>query len=220
MKRLILVTVFFCSLSTLLSAQGFFDEFALKNAFGRSQLRIGDVNGSPYLEKEYQLGTVLTSDDLLFKNVLLRYNCYQDILEFKQNEISYDLMPRSLVKKAEFGGKIFIYKNIESNGDSKSYFEALSEGKASLFVRYVVKFYEAEPLKGYANPVPARFDDVSKTYYISFGDSPVKMITNNKKLLEIFPDKKDEMDLFIKKQKLSAKKADDLKKIIAYYNSL
>jgi len=220
MKRLILFVVFFCSLSTLLSAQGFFDEFALKNAFGRSKLTIGDIKGSPYLDKEYQTGTVLTSDDLLFKNVPLRYNCYQDILEFKQNDLSYDLMPRTLVKKAEFGGKIFIYKNIESNGDSKSYFEELAEGKASLFVRYIVKFYEAEPLKGYASPVPAKFDNLSKSYYISFGDSPVKMITNNKKLLEVFPDKKGEMDLFITKQKLSAKKEDDLKKIVAYYNSL
>lgn len=225
MKHL-LPLIIFCMVSTALKAQfnpSFSSSIApIKSHFGRNNLTIADIKGSPYLDSEYKVGTVLTTDDVLYKDVPLRYNCYDGVMEFKKDNTSYELKPEEKMKKVEFGGQVFEYKNYESDkgGIEKSFFEVLTEGNASLCVRFTVKFYEAEPLQGFADPKPARFDDFSETYYISIKNLPAKKISNNKKFTEIFAEKKKDMDSFISKQKLSLKKVDDLKKIVAYYNSL
>ena len=43
---------------------------------------------------------------------------------------------------------------------------------------------------------------------------------NKKLLIETFNDKKDEIEKFIKKEKISYKKRKDLIRLVEYYNSL
>jgi hypothetical protein len=225
MKYILLSIVFFCMFSTALKAQyGTGSSTILSPTnyhYGRNRLTIADIKGSPYLDSEYKVGTILTVDDVLYKDIPLRFNCYDDVLEFKKDNNSYELKPEEKIKKVEFGGQVFAFKEFETgNGTDKSYCEILTDGKATLCVRFSIKFYEAEPLKGFAEAQPARFDDFSETYYISVNNSPAKKISNNKKLVEILSDKQKDVEAFISKQKLSVKKSEDLKKIIAYYNTL
>ena len=221
MNRLILpFFLFFCVMSPLLKAQSL-GQFPSKNSYGRNNLTINDIKGSPYLDSEYKAGTVMTFDDILYKDIPLRYNCFDDIFEFKKDNVSYDLKPKEKIKRVAFGGKVFGYREFETNGGSdKSFCEILAEGKAVLCVRFSVKFYEPEPLQGFADPKPARFDDFSETYYISVNNSPAKKFSNSKKLLEMFGDKQKDVDGYMSKQKLSVKKLEDLKKIVTYYNTL
>lgn len=221
MKRIIPVIILFCLISPLLNGQSLTNQFITRMTYGRNNLTSAEIQGSPYLNKEYQVGTVQTDGDIIYSDIPLRYNCFEDVLEFTKNKVSYDLIPKTIVKRAEFGGQVFSCKDYESKGGTeKSYFEILVEGKASLLVHYSIKFFEKEPLKGYAEPKPARFDDFEKNYYISINNSPAKKISNNKKWIEILADKQKDVDSYISKQKLSVKKAEDMKKIIGYYNSL
>jgi hypothetical protein len=222
MNRFILFALFFLLMSSLVKAQQFdVDQFRSSNTYGRNHLSIDQIDGSPYLDYEFKVGTVTTDEGVIYKDIPLRYNCFSDVLEFKKDKDVYDMMPKTKIKRAVFGGQVFSYKDYESDrGLSKSFFEILAEGKATLCVRFTVNFYEAEELKGFAEAKPARFDDLSEIYYISVNDSPAKKVTSSKKLVEILADKQKEVDAYIKKQKPSVKKVDDLKKIIAYYNSL
>jgi hypothetical protein len=211
--------------STSMKAQSFVSSSIsspTKSHFGRNNLTIEDIKGFPYLDSAYKVGTILTSDNVLYKDVPLRFNCFDGVMEFKKDKDSYELKPEEKIKKVEFGGQTFEYLDYESDkgGINKSFFKVLTEGKASLCVKFSVKFYEAEPQQGFADPKPARFDDFSETYYISINNSAAKRISNNKKFTDIFAEKKKDVDAFISKQKLSLKKVDDLKKIAAYYNSL
>ena len=45
-------------------------------------------------------------------------------------------------------------------------------------------------------------------------------IDNLKKMIEGFPDKKNELSQFAKSEKINTKDEEDLKKLIKYYNSL
>ena len=223
MKRLIpiLIILLFLFSPVLMAQDTWLDQYPARNAFGRNNLAISDIKGSPYLDDQFRVGNVQTVDNLLYKDIPLRYNCFDDVLEFKNNDVSFELKPKDIIRRAEFGGQVFSYKEYESNGGTaKSYFAILEEGKATLCARYTIKFYEAEPIKAYADPVPARFDDLDESYYISLDNAPAKGILNNKKLIEILADKKKEMESFISKQKLSVRKVEDLKKITAYYNTL
>jgi hypothetical protein len=221
MNRTILFVLFFFMSSLVIAQQFDMDMYRSKNTFGRGNLTIDEIDGTPYLDYEYKVGTVLTVDDVLYKDIPLRYNCFNDVLEFKKDNTSYDLQPKTKIKRAEFGGQAFTYKEFESDGSTdKSYFEILTEGKATLYARFNVKFYEPEPLKGFADAKPAKFGDLAETFYVSINNAPAKKILNNKKLVEVLSDKQKEVETFISKQRLSVKKVDDLKKIIAYYNSL
>ncbi len=223
MKNYLLLAAIICLLSPVTKAQSvtWNDPFPANSHYGRNNLTINDIDGSPYLDAEYKVGTVLTDDGTLYKDIPLRYNCFDDVLEFEKDDSPYDLLPKTKIKRAEFGNQVFTYKDIESNnGSEKSFLQVLAEGKATLFARFGVKFYEAEELKGFADAKPARFDDFSETFYVSVNDVPAKKIINNKKLVEILGDKKKEVESYISKQKISIKKVDDLKKLVAYYNSL
>ncbi len=223
MKSILALIATICFLSPLVKAQSvsWNDPMPTKYSWGRNNLTLNEISGSPYLDSEYKPGTVTTDDNAVYKDIPLRYNCFNDIMEFEKDNKSYELLPKEKIKRIEFGGQVFIYKDIEGEGNNdKSFFQLLTEGKADLLARFGIKFYEAEELRGFADPKPARFDDFSETYYLSIDNGPAQMIGNNKKLVKAFGDKQREIGNFISKQKLSAKKVDDLKKIVAYYNSL
>lgn len=223
MRNLILLTTILCLFSPLIKAQSitWTDPFPTKNSFGRYNLTLDDISGSPYLNPEYVLGIVTTKEGVHYKDIPLRYNCFNDVLEFKKDDKAYDLLPKDKAATAEFGGSTFRYLTYEPGNESnKAYFQVLEEGKAKLYARYRVNFYEREEAKGFADAKPARFDDLLQTYWVSSGTAPLKKILNKGQLLVALSDKKSEIESFITKQKLSIKKVDDLKKIIRYYNTL
>ena len=220
MKRLVAIFILICLLSNVGKSQIWADEFLTRNAYGLRLLSLDLIQGSPFLDKEYKPGVVTTSDGKVYKDVPLRYNCFNDVFEFLKEGISYEVMPKEKVKRVELEGKVFRYMDCEFGKSKKANLAILAEGKATLCAHYAIKFYEEEPLKGYAEPVRARFDDFKQTFLISINEAPAKLITNNKRLIEILGDKKSDIQSYMSKQKLGVKKAEDLKKIINYYNSL
>ena len=191
MKHLTTLTILLWLLIPALRAQDWADRWPSQNFYGHKKITLSDIKGSPYLDTQYRKGTVMTDDGLTYKDIPLRYNAYTDVLEFQKNGTSYDLMPKDRVKKADFGGQVFTYRNYEPGGPAnRAYFTILSEGKATLLGRYMVNFYEEEPLKGYADPKPARFDDLMESFWISMKEAPAIKILNSKKLLEALNDKK------------------------------
>lgn len=221
MKQLtFLIFLLFC-FSTGLKAQLWGNLLPSRYMFGPRNLTLDKIQGSPYLSQDFINGKVWTVDGKTFNNVLLRYNCYSDIIEFNNQGTAYDILPKDQVSKVELGDKVFRYLEFQPGyGEKKSYFQILSEGKAILCVKYHISFLEREELRGFSTPKPDRFDELNTTYWISVNESPAKEVVSKSKLLDILSDKKNEIDAFLSSQKLSYKKIDDLKKIINYYNSL
>ena len=69
-------------------------------------------------------------------------------------------------------------------------------------------------------PTPAKFTRTDDVYYYKIGEGEVVKIDNLKKMIEGFPDKKNELSQFAKSEKINTKDEEDLKKLIKYYNSL
>lgn len=184
-------------------------------------LKLSDIQGTPYLKEEYNQGKVVTSEGTTYENISMRYNAFSDDLEFKKGADCYNFDPKSIVKRAEFGGAIFSCMTYGSEDKTKSgFFEILTEGKATLLTRYTIKYLEKEKVQPFVDPQPARFDKPKKEYYLSFGGLPAKLITTKKSFLELFGSQKDEMDAYISKNKLSIREEGELIKIVAYFNSL
>jgi hypothetical protein len=220
MKRLIIVFLLIYLISADLRAQSppdWTNQYPSTTAYGRSKIPLESIQGSPYLDNIFRKGLVITAEDLVYKDVPMRYNCFLDIIEFQKENKSYDIIPKSKIKRAEFGWQKYRYDEFKS---VKGYFGILAEGHATLLVRYSIKFFEPGPVQGFSEASPASFDDLEETFYISIKDGPLAKINNSKKLLEVLNDRKDEVKTYISKLRLSTDKSEDMKRIINYYNTL
>lgn len=228
MRRIVFFILFFVvtnSLNAQTMLNGLMDNYRFTKmkdgVYAGSNLRMSEIQGTPYLDEEFSPGKIITYDGVTYENIALRYNAYSDDLEFMKGEDIYNMDPKTLVRRAEFGGAVFGCMKYDSFGKIQNgLFEIETEGKAMLLIKYTVKFLEKEKVQAFVDPKPARFDPPQKEYYIALDSTAAKLITNKKNLLEIFGNRKDEMESYISKNKLSVRENDALIKIVSHFNSL
>jgi len=189
---------------------------------GKNQLAMKQVKGSPYLNDEFVNGSIYTVQRIHYPDIPLRYNIYNDELEFKTpaNEIQALATPE-IVEKAILGNTHLVYSAYSnSNKIKKGYFVVLEEGKAMLYAKPGVIFKEATEPAAYKEAEPPKFEKKADDYYIRIGTGPAQMISNKKELLAIFSDNKDKIESYIDKNKVKTNKSESLKELVKYYNSL
>jgi hypothetical protein len=229
MKRTIAIISFLILITNSLSAQsllnGLMDQFQFtkirEGNFSRYNLKMSEIQGTPYLDPEFSPGKVTTNNGTVYTDIPLRYNAFSDDLEFQNDTDAYNIDPKTIVKRAVFGGVIFCCMKYDLGGKIlDGLFEVLTEGKAILLVKYTIRFSEKEAVKAYAEPKPARFEEPQKAYYVTIDGAPAQLVTNKKSLLSLFGAQKGEMESYISKNKIAVKGDDNLTKIIVHFNSL
>lgn len=185
-----------------------------------TQKTYADFGGSPYLNATFVPGTIVRENGETYTNIPLRYNIYDDQIEFKHKE---DLV-LTIANPAEFteinidGAKYIYLQTSAGKGRTKGYFELLENGTVQLLKKHAVSMKEAEPAKPFKDPVPAAFVAKPATYFLLV-EGEIFEIANDKSLLEALGND-EKLQLFIKEKKLKLRKEDDLKTVISYYNSL
>jgi len=134
---LVIITLFF-SLTFSLSAQnmlnGMMDNYRFTKmtdgTYTHNNLKISDIQGTPYLDGEFSPGKITTKDGTVYTEIPLRYNAYSDELEFQKDKDAYNIEPKTLIIRAEFGGAIFSCKEYDMLGKIQNgLFEVLQKGK-------------------------------------------------------------------------------------------
>jgi len=202
------------------SILGMVTVFTISMASAQVKTSDGEViAGSPYTDDKYKDGVIYYGTD---KNQAapIRYNAYQDLIEYQQNGKALVLDANPGIKKVIVGGETFVPL---PNSDSKKlrYFAVLDSGKMTLYSKKNIVF---QPFKRGGkldgSDQPAEFQKKPDTYYYQLGDGELKEIDNIKSLISSLPDKQDELSQYVKKEKISAKKEKDLMEFVKYYNSL
>lgn len=189
---------------------------------GKKSLNESNIKGSPYLDDEFNYGSIYTVDKKHFADVPLRYNIYNDDLEFKnpKGEVQALATP-DIVEKAVFGSTQLVYAPyFQSNKNKKGFFVVLEEGKVSLYLKPGVIFREGTAPGAYKDPEPPKFVKKSDEYYIRIGTGQAQLIGSKKELIAAFPDNQDKIESFISKNKTKTNKPESLKELVQYYNSL
>jgi hypothetical protein len=185
------------------------------------RMNIEDVQGSRYENDSFQLSTVETTKDTFYK-VPMRYNIFEDVIEFKDNKGQLFLLdPLMTVKKVTIGDLVLVVQPFNVDGQIKTgFFTLLSDGKIKLLSRKIVKFEPLVPAKAlqYAN-TPAKFINSPDHYYTRTGNNPAVQINKLKKTIALFPDHQKSVMSFADRRKLGVKK-DDLLDLWTYYNAL
>lgn len=150
----------------------------------------------------------------------LRYNLYNDQMEFVKNENIYYLK-KDKGRRVRFTTFNTVYKVYELYGDLE-FFLVQVEGKNSLLVKQEARFIEPRKANStYAQDKKADFKRRKDVYYLALENGEiVKLSTKKKEFPNAFKGKEKEIKAFMKKNKLSSKKLGDMEKVVTYFNAL
>lgn len=181
-----------------------------------------DIKGSPYLEDDFIVGSIYTAQKLQFNDIPLRYNIFNDNLEFRTpKDQILALSAPEIVEKAQFGEYTMSYiPYVTSKKMKRGFFQVIIEGNASLYVRSTVIYQAPKEAAAYKDPEPAKFLERPDTYYIRIGMEAAYKAGNKKEVIAMFSNHEEEITTFIKKNKIKINKVDGLEKLVEYYNTL
>ncbi|HEY4655131.1 MAG TPA: hypothetical protein VIH22_11495 [Cyclobacteriaceae bacterium] len=195
--------------------------FGLATAHAQGTAASGTaINGSPYLNEAYEQGVIHYSNKTY--KVPIRYNAFQDLIEYQQSGRAMALDPNPAVLKVTLGNSLFVPQKYESDGKSRfGYFEVLDSGKVTLFSKKRITFLPAKEggaLDG--SDQPAEYKRAADVFFYKIGDGPLQEIDNIKSFIASLPDKQEELTRFAKKEKISHRKEKEIIRFVEYYNSL
>ena len=197
------------------------DRFINNGGFVGGNIKYAEIAGSPYLNKDFRAGSLLLANDSLIENCLIRYNIYTDQIEHIDSGKVYEIAPKSMVKKIHLDQSVLVcLKNNEKGKTNEHYFEELTSGKVSLYIRYAVQFVPPATSFPYAKTDSAHFSSPMKTYYLSNAAHQLIRVTGRKVLLKIFADKKRELKEFLRTSRFPINSEADIRSITSFYNNL
>jgi hypothetical protein len=189
---------------------------------GNSSFQNNSIEGSEYLNENFVKGDLLTQNSESFTDIPMRYNAYSDNMEVKlPDSMIYCLSDPGLIFQVKMRKDVMIYTHyVSPMGERDGFLFVLYEGKCSLYRRNYKVFNEKIPSNGILNEVPAKIADKPKEYYIRLNDTPPVIILSKKDLLLVLRDHSDELEKYLKKEKIRLNQEEDLIKVITYYDSL
>ena len=174
------------------------------------------------MDNVFRKGEIRMVSGDVYKNVLLRYNIFNDIMEASAEGKRYELS-KELVKSVELGEKQFEYlQYLIGKTEGSGYLELLKGNGIKLYCHYSKKFKESEPQKALESaPKPPEFvNQPTQFLLLREGDTMAIGVKNKKMLVEYFSDHQNEISAFVKDHKIKYNNPEDLKKLLSFYNSL
>ncbi|MGV3696483.1 hypothetical protein [Flavobacterium sp.] len=175
--------------------------------------------GSPYINDKFLPATISN----VTQSAMMRYDGYNDEFEFidttsdtlvlhksdKFNTISFK------VGSAKY--KLVEYSKKDTN--VTGYLQWVAEkNNVTLYKRQSVEYIaERKATTSFEVNQPAKFERHKDVYYFKHGDNAVaEFPTNRKGLLKLYPDRKSELETFIKENKIDFDQETDLVKLIGF----
>lgn len=200
----------------------FFNSAKTHGSNWKNELNETNIKGSPFLNEEFIEGSVFTTSKTQFVDIPLRYNIFNDQIEFKtDDEQVMALSVPEVIEKVEMGQYLFEYiPYSSSNNIKRGFFIVHEKGKATLYSRPRILFEEAKKPAAYQDAQPARFIRKPDEYYIRIGMEPAKPVSGKKDLHTIFSGNNKELNAFLKNNKIRPNNSESLKELVIFYNSL
>ena len=181
------------------------------------------LDGSPYLESNWDEGSIVMNSGDTIPIILLRYNFYSGEMTYKHKQVVYSIGAPEKIKSITIGSLKFIYLAYKDDNEQlkKNFFELVYPGKIKLLT-----LYYPSVLPSNYNPTMAvgnKNDQlvVKEQYYVQVNDSNIIAIDKKgdsyiNALGELGPKIKD----YVKQNRLSFNNKGDLMTITFYANTL
>lgn len=225
MKKIILIAVLLTADTIFAQAGNENISFSTGNFFmrgNRPSTKEKIIDGTPYINGNDFTKVIIEGYSKNVQN--LRYNAYDDEMEFKEGDDVY-FTNKEEGLKIDFPGHKKTYQCLNYSYDNKNRFGYLvllvDNQKYSLFKREKIELLKGEKSpNAYSKDANDYYAKEKDVYLIKKDNTFSKLPKNQKEFINDFSLNKTEFDKFIKANKLNFSKEEDLKKIITYLNSL
>ena len=171
--------------------------------------------GSPFMNDDFVEAHVYSADKS-FNPVLMRYDIFRNVMEFKDGNQSLLLDPDPRITRIEMSNQTFVVQELNLKGKNQNWFmELLEKGTLTLLAKSNVNYRKENDFAA----LPANYTRSADVYYCKLGNGAIFKVGSINKLIEFLPDNHDALRQFVKEQNLSSNSKDDLVKFARYYNS-
>lgn len=181
----------------------------IRDLTGRPAYGINDpgIEGTPFLDKEEQIGTVLFTNGKLTKDVHLKFDMLNNKIYFVRDGTIMefiDTVKDFYLQYKDNNTVGVVYRNgfpqIDRN-TAATYYELLADGKVSLLKhRYKV----VTEYKEYSTASKKRYDERSQLYAALPGDRIIRIRKDRKFLMDAMPEYADKIKTITDKLKLKS----------------
>ncbi len=185
-----------------------------------------DTKGSPYLEDNFQLGSIIKDSLVFAENIALRYNVYDDIFIGKITLTTIDEEAKYVIKSPEYkikmGELLFVALPNDVDPNMLQYYQILVIGAKGTLYKKNIKTFKARIMAttSLTRDVPPSFSDKEQYFFADFNGNFREVPSSKKKVIDLMNDKKKEISQCIDKNDLNVKKEEDLIRLFRFYNSL
>jgi len=184
-----------------------------------------NVQGTPLVFKEFHTGNFYFSNKTCISGKQINYNCYTDEVLFSEENNTYTANSENIDYFTLTGNEdraILLFKQVFLLSEKKRVFmQLLYQGESILFKRYRKEFLKADIDKPYGqNRQVDEYNDYHEYYVMTGEQEPVLLKPRKSSLIEIFSDKSDLMEDFIKKEKIDLKNETDLVELVKHYDNI
>lgn len=183
-------------------------------------IKYTDMVGNPYLYDFWVKGKVTLKNGKSYSNDSLKYDLIDDKLVFKNDDgtlmhfaepvKSFDLLSKDLT--------VLHFANglpVSSGMNPESYFQIIYEGKISLLKR-TGKFITES--KQYNSASTTNSFNTTYSYYSLQNGVLTKISLNKKTIIALFELEEQQLNDYLKQEKIDFKKDADLNKLFTYFN--
>lgn len=223
MQKILFTLIFCLSSSSLFSQIDAPEEYYYKfyNRTKKTHLDYNEIEGSPYLEKEFKAGKVVFNDGKILDSILLRYDWYAKEVEVLKNDEIFSLPRDTKINHIVIDSTK--YTPFYLVNSKEGYAIELKSDNTRIFKTQPIQFNQpTKATNGYVEDKPAYFKWIKPYYYIVFKNNSMKKIDiDKKKIVKSFPaEYQSQLSKYIKEEKLSVKKDRDLIKLIDYFDKI
>ena len=195
----------------------FFSE--LRNSRSKT-LNYADIKGSPYYSDDFNLSDIYLKNGTLIKQVSVRLNLYDKILEFQRGNEILEMTRMEDLDHVKINEENFIFVNDVDNSRDAGFYKIELDGKYRLLQLLQVTYFDAtEATNHYEDDKPAEFKKQKGKYYLGTEKNTPLAFGNKKDFQDSFAQSHISLIEYAKKNKLNPKKYDDLVKMVNYLNS-
>ena len=185
-----------------------------------SKLELTGIEGKIYVGEDWPAGKVVLSDGGVIDTYRLRYDILVDQMQFIAGKDTLAFSVPQELKTITFNDHTFIYQAYQCDNTIKfGYFEVIEPGKNQLLLKRIVT-YEMPDAKDAKGNIATKYF-IDECYFINKPGKPsYKIMCNRKSALTVLNEHQNEIDEYLKITGNKVKTPDDLKKLVAYYNTL
>ena len=179
-----------------------------------------DYDGTIYERLSYKISYV--TDEISGNYTAeLRYNIYTDAIEYKSDSNVYELNKRNTLS-VRIEDDYFYYCEFRTDrGLKRDGYYVLVELNDTyrIYKKYelIIKEPQQNTMTQLSEPGSIK---QTTTYYLEERGTVVELPMKKKDLLSIFSDKENELEEYMKKEKIRLKKEEDLIRLVARYNAI